>query len=136
MKKNFPFSKSWCCHALRLASPGLHVDLLLLPRSGKTSAELIITRLENILVALSCYVSKATNTLQSALKCLLTSLLSNMQISGCNYLFPSSPSQPIIGIWKCFGQLQFLKICRCDSLIYWPEEEFMSLVSLKFLLIS
>ncbi|KAF6992411.1 hypothetical protein CFC21_009403 [Triticum aestivum] len=58
-----------------------------------------------------------------------------MDLSGCNFLFPSSPLQPAVGVWKWFGQLVRLNIISCDTLIYWPEQEFQSLVSLKFMLI-
>ncbi|KAL6639092.1 hypothetical protein ACP70R_022822 [Stipagrostis hirtigluma subsp. patula] len=63
------------------------------------------------------------------------SSLSELSIDGCNFFFPSSPSQPIVGIWKWFGQLQELTISNCDVLIYWPEDEFICLVSLKKLTI-
>ncbi|CAM0878423.1 unnamed protein product [Alopecurus aequalis] len=57
--------------------------------------------------------------------------LSEIKLDGCNFLFPSSPPRPAAGVWKWFGQLVGLEITCCDSLIYWPEEEFGSLVSLK-----
>ncbi|CAN6162258.1 unnamed protein product [Urochloa humidicola] len=53
-----------------------------------------------------------------------------MKIIGCSFFFASSPPQQIVGIWKWFGQLQALEIHNCSSVIYWPEEEFLSLVSL------
>ena len=62
--------------------------------------------------------------------------ITEMNITGCGFLFASSPSRHIVGIWKWFGQLQALEIRRCSSVIYWPDEEFLSLVSLtklKFL---
>ena len=61
--------------------------------------------------------------------------ISVIKITGCCFLFTSSPLQPVVGIWKWFGQLQKLKISQCDALIHWPEEEFLSLISLKELII-
>lgn len=57
--------------------------------------------------------------------------LSEMSLSGCHFLFPSSPPQPPIEIWKCFGKLIILAIKSCDTLIYWPDEVFRRLVSLE-----
>uniref|UniRef100_A0A0D3HAU9 Uncharacterized protein n=1 Tax=Oryza barthii TaxID=65489 RepID=A0A0D3HAU9_9ORYZ len=57
--------------------------------------------------------------------------LTEMKLSGCNFFFPSIQLQETIGIWKRFEQLVFLKIRSCSLLIYWPEEEFLNLVSLK-----
>ena len=62
------------------------------------------------------------------------SSLSGLDLSHCNF-FPMSPSQPIIMFWKWLGQLVHLCISDCDVLIYWPEEEFLCLVSLKTLCI-
>ena len=56
--------------------------------------------------------------------------ITEMNITGCGFLFASSPSRHIVGIWKWFGQLQALEIRRCSSVIYWPEEKFLSLISL------
>lgn len=56
--------------------------------------------------------------------------IAEMNIIGCGFLFGSSPSRRIVGIWKWFGQLQALEIRRCSSVIYWPEDEFVSMVSL------
>ncbi|XP_020187354.1 disease resistance protein RGA2 [Aegilops tauschii subsp. strangulata] len=62
--------------------------------------------------------------------------LSRMVLTGCSFLFPSSPLQPAVGVWKWFGQLVRLDIDSCDTLISWPEEELRSLVSLKILVIK
>uniref|UniRef100_A0ACD5ZGS3 Uncharacterized protein n=1 Tax=Avena sativa TaxID=4498 RepID=A0ACD5ZGS3_AVESA len=59
--------------------------------------------------------------------------ITEMALCGCNFLFPSSPMQPMVGVWKWFGRLINLVIKSCDILIYWPEEEFRCLVSLKTL---
>nr|AAM47627.1 Putative NBS-LRR type resistance protein [Oryza sativa Japonica Group]AAP51994.1 NB-ARC domain containing protein [Oryza sativa Japonica Group] len=62
--------------------------------------------------------------------------LSEMELCGCAFFFPLGPSRPTVGIWKWFGQLVDLKIESCDVLVYWPEEEFICLVSLKNLAIE
>ncbi|KAM3406284.1 hypothetical protein ACQJBY_000392 [Aegilops geniculata] len=62
--------------------------------------------------------------------------LSNLLLDGCNFLFCSTPLQPTVGVWQWFGQLVHLTIKSCDMLIYWPEEEFRSLVSLNTFAIS
>nr|UBY07002.1 NBS-LRR disease resistance protein [Dasypyrum villosum] len=62
--------------------------------------------------------------------------LLELWLNGCNFLFPSSPSHPAVGVWKGFGQLGKLQIGDCDRLFYWPEEEFRSLISLKSLTID
>ncbi|CAO2184617.1 unnamed protein product [Urochloa humidicola] len=54
--------------------------------------------------------------------------LTDLKLSGCNFLFPSSP----LALWTCFVQLQDLAIERCSHpLVYWPEKEFQSLASLR-----
>nr|XP_034568444.1 disease resistance protein RGA2-like isoform X2 [Setaria viridis] len=62
--------------------------------------------------------------------------LSELSISGCNFFFVSSQSQLTPGVWKWFEHLAVLTIAYCDVLIYWPEEVFQSLVSLKDLWIK
>ncbi|RCV39587.1 hypothetical protein SETIT_8G235900v2 [Setaria italica] len=57
--------------------------------------------------------------------------LSQLSISGCNFFFVSSQSQLTPGVWKWFEHLANFIIEKCDVLIYWPEEVFQSLVSLK-----
>ncbi|TKW29777.1 hypothetical protein SEVIR_3G417850v4 [Setaria viridis] len=58
--------------------------------------------------------------------------LTHLDLRGCNFLFPSSP----LALWTCFVQLQYLKIERINhALVYWPEKEFQSLVSLRHLTI-
>ncbi|KAJ1267442.1 hypothetical protein BS78_07G056100, partial [Paspalum vaginatum] len=59
--------------------------------------------------------------------------LLELSLNGCDFLFPPSPSQPAVGIWRWFGKLVSLDIRLCDALIYWPEDVFQSLVSLKHL---
>ncbi|TKW02455.1 hypothetical protein SEVIR_8G246001v4 [Setaria viridis] len=65
-----------------------------------------------------------------------TAPLSQLSIFGCNFFFVSSQSQLTPGVWKWFEHLADLKIENCDVLIYWPEEVFQSLVSLKELWIE
>jgi hypothetical protein len=62
--------------------------------------------------------------------------ISVTRLRGCTFLFPSSPLQPTVEVWKWFGQLVDLKLEYCDVLISWPEEEFQSLVSLNNLSIQ
>ncbi|CAO2142847.1 unnamed protein product, partial [Urochloa humidicola] len=64
------------------------------------------------------------------------SSLSELSLKGCNFFFSSCPSEPTFGVWKWFEQLVSLEINRCDVLIYWPEQVFQSLVSLKELSID
>ncbi|OEL20236.1 Disease resistance protein RGA2 [Dichanthelium oligosanthes] len=63
------------------------------------------------------------------------SSLSELSLSGCDFFF-SSPSQTIFGVWEWFEQLVDLSIQNCNVLIYWPEQVFQSLVSLKKLWIG
>ncbi|KAF8712680.1 hypothetical protein HU200_028441 [Digitaria exilis] len=62
----------------------------------------------------------------------IESPLLELTLSGCGFFF-SSLSQPAAGIWRWFGKLVYLGINDCDGLIYWPEDVFQSLVSLKHL---
>ncbi|RCV19699.1 hypothetical protein SETIT_3G406300v2 [Setaria italica] len=55
--------------------------------------------------------------------------LTRLELRGCNFLFPSSP----LALWTCFVQLQRLTIKIIHALVYWPEKEFQSLVSLRHL---
>uniref|UniRef100_A0ACD5TZ45 Uncharacterized protein n=1 Tax=Avena sativa TaxID=4498 RepID=A0ACD5TZ45_AVESA len=80
-------------------------------------------------IFLSVSDTEATPTPELDQDCELS--VSELLLHGCNFLFPSSPSQPAIGVWKWFGQLVNLRIESCDILIYWPEEELRSLISLK-----
>jgi len=56
-----------------------------------------------------------------------------LSISGCNFFFFSSQSEMTFVAWKSFEKLVHLRIKHCDALIYWPEQVFKSLASLKFL---
>jgi hypothetical protein len=62
--------------------------------------------------------------------------LLKLKLFGCDFFFLSSPSQPAVGIWKWFAKLVYLEIDRCDALIYWPEDVFECLVSLKNLVVE
>ncbi|KAF8747236.1 hypothetical protein HU200_013271 [Digitaria exilis] len=61
------------------------------------------------------------------------SSLLQLAFYGCDFFFPSSPSQTAVGIWRWFGNLVSLAIIDCDALTYWPEDVFQSLISLKHL---
>nr|XP_029124156.1 putative disease resistance protein RGA4 [Elaeis guineensis] len=62
----------------------------------------------------------------------LSSSLHHLEVRSCNWLFSSSQqaSSPL-GFWKNLTSLQSLDIHHCDDLVYWPEEEFRGLNSLK-----
>jgi len=62
--------------------------------------------------------------------------LIELRLNGCDFFFPRSPRQPTFMIWRWFGKLVHLSITGCDALIYWPEDVFQSLVSLKRLYVS
>ncbi|KAL6845697.1 hypothetical protein ACP4OV_024520 [Aristida adscensionis] len=100
----------------------------------RISFSLIRSRYMSSLCKLMLQVSDTDAALQLDQIC--ESSISELSIIGCSFFFPSSPWQPIVGIWKWFGQLQELSISHCDVLVYWPEDEFISLVSLKKLYIS
>ncbi|KAL6626205.1 hypothetical protein ACP70R_029931 [Stipagrostis hirtigluma subsp. patula] len=57
--------------------------------------------------------------------------LTDMVLDGCHSLYSSA-----IALWTCFVQLQELEISRCDVLVYWSENVFQSLISLRSLVIS
>ncbi|KAF8660553.1 hypothetical protein HU200_057576 [Digitaria exilis] len=57
--------------------------------------------------------------------------LTNLELRGWNWLFHSGA----LALWTCFEQLQDLEIRYCDGLVYW-HDEFQSLVSLRYLVIS
>jgi hypothetical protein len=63
----------------------------------------------------------------------IESPLLNLRLYGCNFFLLSSPSLPTVGIWRWFGKLVSLEIYCCHALIYWPEDVFQCLVSLKHL---
>uniref|UniRef100_K3ZD43 Uncharacterized protein n=2 Tax=Setaria italica TaxID=4555 RepID=K3ZD43_SETIT len=54
--------------------------------------------------------------------------LARMHLRGYNLLFSHSSALPL---WTCFAQLEHLTIWWCDSLVYWPENVFQALVSLR-----
>ncbi|CAL5008248.1 unnamed protein product [Urochloa decumbens] len=66
----------------------------------------------------------------------IESTLLELNLSGCDFFFLSSPAQPAAGIWRWFGKLVYLRIYGCDALIYWPVDVFQSLVSLKRLVVK
>ncbi|KAL6626200.1 hypothetical protein ACP70R_029926 [Stipagrostis hirtigluma subsp. patula] len=56
--------------------------------------------------------------------------LTDMALDGCHSSYTSA-----IALGTCFVQLQKLEISRCDVLVYWPENMFQNLVSLRKLVI-
>jgi hypothetical protein len=62
--------------------------------------------------------------------------LLRLRLLGCDFFFLSGPSLRPLGIWKWFGKLVSLHIHVCDGLIYWPEDVFQCLVSLKHLQVN
>uniref|UniRef100_A0A6I9S7J6 Disease resistance protein RGA2-like n=2 Tax=Elaeis guineensis var. tenera TaxID=51953 RepID=A0A6I9S7J6_ELAGV len=66
----------------------------------------------------------------------LSSSLHRLEVIRCNWLFLSSQqaSSPL-GFWKNLTSLLSLGINDCDDLVYWPEEEFRGLNSVKTLTI-
>ncbi|KAF8727005.1 hypothetical protein HU200_019499 [Digitaria exilis] len=59
--------------------------------------------------------------------------LTSMTLYGCNLLFSHSSA---LALWTCFAQLVKLKISGCDALVYWPENVFRALLSLRMLRIA
>ncbi|CAL4996931.1 unnamed protein product [Urochloa decumbens] len=57
--------------------------------------------------------------------------LLELKLSGCDFLFLSSPTQPAVGMWRWFGKLVSLEMYLCGALIYWPEDAFQSLEQLQ-----
>ncbi|RCV39672.1 hypothetical protein SETIT_8G242600v2 [Setaria italica] len=60
------------------------------------------------------------------------SSVTNMHLDSCSLFFQSHA----LALWACFRQLQDLVIRRANDLIYWPENEFQNLVSLRRLYIG
>ncbi|PUZ68669.1 hypothetical protein GQ55_2G047500 [Panicum hallii var. hallii] len=60
--------------------------------------------------------------------------LAAMTLTRCDLLFSSHPGA--LALWTCFARLVDLKISNCDALVYWPENVFQFLVSLRRLSIS
>ncbi|CAL4910052.1 unnamed protein product [Urochloa decumbens] len=58
------------------------------------------------------------------------SQLTRMELCGYNILFSHSSA---LVLWACFAQLVDLEIWECDALVYWPEEVFQALASLRTL---
>uniref|UniRef100_K3Z369 NB-ARC domain-containing protein n=1 Tax=Setaria italica TaxID=4555 RepID=K3Z369_SETIT len=58
--------------------------------------------------------------------------LTHMDLLRYNLSFSHSSALPL---WTCFAQLVDLKIQYCDTLVYWPENVFQALVSLRTLYI-
>ncbi|WVZ48853.1 hypothetical protein U9M48_000253 [Paspalum notatum var. saurae] len=64
------------------------------------------------------------------------SSLTKLSLDRCVGFFsqppPSLRAPPEAAMWACFGhQLQSLAISSCNELVYWPEKEFQSLLSLR-----
>ncbi|PAN09815.2 hypothetical protein PAHAL_2G051500 [Panicum hallii] len=60
--------------------------------------------------------------------------LAAMTLTRCDLLFSSHPGA--LALWTCFARLIDLRIGGCDALVYWPENVFQVLVSLRKLSIS
>uniref|UniRef100_A0A0E0L1X0 Uncharacterized protein n=1 Tax=Oryza punctata TaxID=4537 RepID=A0A0E0L1X0_ORYPU len=56
-------------------------------------------------------------------------------LASCDCFIQHEELQSPLWFWKSFGCLQQLEIRYCDSLTFWPEEEFRSLTSLEKLFI-
>jgi hypothetical protein len=55
--------------------------------------------------------------------------LAAMTLRRCDILFSSHPGA--LALWTCFARLVDLRIWNCDALVYWPENVFQVLVSLR-----
>ncbi|PVH63535.1 hypothetical protein PAHAL_2G050200 [Panicum hallii] len=55
--------------------------------------------------------------------------LAAMRLTRCDLLFSSHPDA--LALWTCFARLVDLTILNCDALVYWPENVFQVLVSLR-----
>jgi len=60
--------------------------------------------------------------------------LATMWLDRCDLLFSSHSNA--LALWACFARLVHLIIRDCDALVYWPENVFQVLVSLRKLSIS
>jgi len=60
--------------------------------------------------------------------------LATMRLGRCDLLFSSHSNA--LALWACFARLVDLSIWDCDALVYWPENVFQVLVSLRNLWIS
>jgi hypothetical protein len=101
--------------------------------NAQLSLSLFSSRYLSSLSLLELSVSDKDATLELDLNHELS--IPEMKITGCSFFFASTPQQKV-GFWKSFGQLQALEIHSCSSVIYWPEEEFLSLISLTKLVIG
>ncbi|CAO2202869.1 unnamed protein product [Urochloa humidicola] len=103
-------------------------------REGNPQISASIRRVINSLSKLVCELETVLSAEDGAFEVVDSNNkypLTNLELSGCNFLFRSSA----LALWTCFVQLQYLEISSCDALIYWPEKEFQSLVSLRYLCI-
>ncbi|KAG2640344.1 hypothetical protein PVAP13_2KG085100 [Panicum virgatum] len=55
--------------------------------------------------------------------------LEAMRLARCDLLFSSHSNA--LALWACFARLVDLSISDCDALVYWPENVFQVLVSLR-----
>ncbi|XP_025800360.1 putative disease resistance protein RGA4 isoform X1 [Panicum hallii] len=55
--------------------------------------------------------------------------LAAMTLTRCDLMFSSHPGA--LALWTCFARLVDLTIENCDALVYWPENVFQTLVSLR-----
>jgi len=98
---------------------------------AQLSLPIVTYRYMSLLSELKLHVRDKEAALELDSENNVESPLLELKLSGCDFLFLPIPSQPALGIWRWFGKLVSLNIDRCDALIYWPEDVFQSLVSLK-----
>ncbi|KAG0537686.1 hypothetical protein BDA96_03G170000 [Sorghum bicolor] len=100
------------------------IFLAAIPRVIDSLSKLVISFNDPAAAALPAWHGAFELADSSSIKSPLTSLQLG---SNCNLLFHSSA----LALWTSFVQLQDLRIQYCDALVYWPVEEFQSLVSLR-----
>ncbi|KAG0537683.1 hypothetical protein BDA96_03G169700 [Sorghum bicolor] len=108
--------------SLEIIDSHQQIFLAAIPRVIDSLSKLVISFNDAAAAALPAGAFELADS--SSIKSPLTSLQLG---SNCNLLFHSSA----LALWTSFVQLQVLRIQDCDALVYWPVEEFQSLVSLR-----